>query len=557
MLLYNSTHAGPVYQSEREDVAGNAIFAPQPTPVKPAATQELRQSRARLARAYLNRIPSPHSTGGAKLVLNLFDAVVFNVELERSEVRSPQRFTWFGSIRGEPSSRVVLTVHDGIVAGNVFSPDHGLFRIGYAAPGVSRIEHVDEQREGQCNTTSITPAHKTAPTPTGSSAFPHEDCDHDDGSVIDVLVVYTANAATAAGGASALNAKIQLDVDTMADVLVNSGVIFPTVRVIHTASTAYDEDGTRSEHRARLTSPIDGVMDNAHTLRDDYGADIVTLYYDQQNSLCVGGDNDGEVCTDDGDCPDGTCDIQTGGGISWQLDAESHSEESIAFNVVKWSETYTFAHEVGHLLGCGHDRDNFQLGALYDYSWGWRLIGPDAVCYGGASDGWDCTQDSDCFSACLNGDNMGDDCSDDSDCPGLDGTCRSTCFEWRTMMCYRPGSIIPHFSNPLIQYQGVDTGVPEGDPQAADNAKTIINSKSIVANFRASHYWVDFNTPPFLPQFGCEPTPFDMLAEGINAAPIGGTVHIKAGFDADPVTLSKRMRYEAEGGFVYLGGDGP
>ena len=54
-----------------------------------------------------------------------------------------------------------------------------------------------------------------------------------------------------------------------------------------------------------------------------------------------------------------------------------------------------------------------------------------------------------------------------------------------TIMSYdRP--TVGYFSNPNLQYSGLPMGVPEGQPDSADNAKTINNTKSIVANFRDS-----------------------------------------------------------------------
>jgi hypothetical protein len=90
-------------------------------------------------------------------------------------------------------------------------------------------------------------------------------------------------------------------------------------------------------------------MDQVHDLRDNYGADFVSLFVD-----------DGAYC-----------------GMGW-----CSSDASSAFTVVRWdcaADSHSFAHEVGHNQGCAHDRENETPGcALYSYSYGWRFVGNDA-----------------------------------------------------------------------------------------------------------------------------------------------------------------------------------
>ena len=65
--------------------------------------------------------------------------------------------------------------------------------------------------------------------------------------------------------------------------------------------------------------------------------------------------------------------------------------------------------------------------------------------------------------------------------------------QWRTVMAYTPGGLIPHFSNPDVFFEGYPTGIKEGGgvcdpsngpPSEADNARTIRETSAIVANFR-------------------------------------------------------------------------
>jgi hypothetical protein len=55
---------------------------------------------------------------------------------------------------------------------------------------------------------------------------------------------------------------------------------------------------------------------------------------------------------------------------------------------------------------------------------------------------------------------------------------------YRTIMCYSPGQSIAYFSTPDILFQGVPTGLPAGDPQAADNARTIREMAAAIDLYR-------------------------------------------------------------------------
>jgi formylglycine-generating enzyme required for sulfatase activity len=108
-----------------------------------------------------------------------------------------------------------------------------------------------------------------------------------------------------------------------------------------------------------------------------------------------------------------------------------------AFAVCVWScvSNQTFAHEVGHNEGCCHapgDGGGCQNGGLFSYSLGHRFTGNNGT-------------------------------------------------QYRTIMAYEPGARIARFSSPLIQYLGTPTGLT-----TRDNARTIRQTKSTLANFRCS-----------------------------------------------------------------------
>jgi hypothetical protein len=62
-------------------------------------------------------------------------------------------------------------------------------------------------------------------------------------------------------------------------------------------------------------------------------------------------------------------------------------------------------------------------------------------------------------------------------------------------MAYSPGSRRSQFSNPDVLFVGTPTGVPEGQPNSADNARSINLAAFTIANFTGS---VDANAPVVL-----------------------------------------------------------
>jgi PKD repeat protein len=171
----------------------------------------------------------------------------------------------------------------------------------------------------------------------------------DDGSVIDVLVVYTSDALSAQGGLSNMLDLIDEAVAEANVSYANSG-IQQRLNLVHTAEVTFAESGDLSTDLARLKSSSDGYGDEAHTLRDAYCADVVVLIVDVGNAC----------------------------GIGYQLENLMSYNRYYAFCVVPDHcavAQHSFAHELGHLMGAQHDRAHSSREGVYDYSYGY--IAPD------------------------------------------------------------------------------------------------------------------------------------------------------------------------------------
>lgn len=143
------------------------------------------------------------------------------------------------------------------------------------------------------------------------------------GCKIRVLVLYTPKAQSAV---SNIKNTILTAVGLSNGSFVNSN-IQQSIELAYIGKTNYTESGYAADLN-RFKSKNDGVMDEVHSLRDLYSADVcVLLTYDED-----------------------LCGLAAGIGV----------EANNAFCIVSVDDdcatkNYSFIHEIGHLLGCRHD----------------------------------------------------------------------------------------------------------------------------------------------------------------------------------------------------------
>ncbi|MHC4089325.1 MAG: M12 family metallo-peptidase [Planctomycetota bacterium] len=376
----------------------------------PQASDEWRPGTTgeEVIRSWLIRVDLEELGGlaeGQGVVLDLFDDLSVRGLVERRRERGDDRFNLSGRIEGEVTRSFSLAVNGNALAGVVLLGEFGTYRIRFGPAGMHILQQIDSGGMLRCRSEEGGLRPSQARTG-GGSADLGEDCD--DGSVIDVLVVYTYAAQVAAGGVAAIEAEIDLMVEYNA-VSYEDSLVETVWNLVFVWQLDPEEDPTLWE----LTDPNDGVADGVHTLRDAYGADQVALIVDG------------------------------GGGVAnglWNLDPES---EALAFCVNgRDSAPLVLSHEIGHNMGCCHARGDgggcpAGGGLLFPYSNGHRFIGDSGT-------------------------------------------------QWHTVMAYPPGTPIQRFSNPDLLFDGQPTGVPEGDPESADNVQTINLSAYTVSNWRCN-----------------------------------------------------------------------
>lgn len=167
---------------------------------------------------------------------------------------------------------------------------------------------------------------------------------------IRVLVLYTPSAESSV---SNIKNTILTAVELTNESFTNSQINYQ-VELVYAGLTNYSENIDIQMDLSRFKNKYDGYMEEVHWLRNKYSADICVLLV-----------NTSVKC-----------------GISYEIGAL----ESSSFCVVSTYGTcatsnYSFAHEIGHLLGCRHDPDKDDLTFPFAYGHGyvnpaktWRTI---------------------------------------------------------------------------------------------------------------------------------------------------------------------------------------
>jgi hypothetical protein len=359
------------------------------------------------------------------ITLNLFDDTSFVAVLDRLVQRSEKRYTWFGHIQDQQNTNVILVINNGRITGQV-EINGQTYTIRATKDGGHQVIELGPQ-DFQIDEGGVTPDDAGADTSSYDAAVHTFAAAAETGAAagdtqIYILVVYTADAAEGASGDIA--DEIQLAMDVTNQTFVNSQIT-AQVNIVHSYQTDFVEDTDNcnklSTYLTNLKGANDGDMDDVHALRNQYNADVVSLW------------------VEDG------CTI---GGRGYIMSTVSGGFEDSAFHVVtrKWaSSNYVFTHELGHNMSARHDREvDNSNGNPFDYNHGYTDISNTFRTIMAYNDA--------CTSA-------------DTSCPRI--------AHWSN----------PDVNFTTTGGVTATTGIAEGDT-ASNNARAINNTKDTMASFR-------------------------------------------------------------------------
>ncbi len=399
--------------------------------------------------------------------LQLPDRSPVTVVHDRKWIAEKGQMSWVGHVKGEKMlSRIVLTLGKKVAFGHIRLADGTRYLV---RPENGRTMFVVDpyigSEPGSCILPSASTADIVSPSSADDSTAYTAGAESVSVTTIDLMIVYTD-----ALVASMDSAHPEDTLETWFAHLValsnqayEVSEVHQRLRLVHhqliedkimcggddgpTGFDCYDAalDALTPDRLKNSTTYVNTIYPEVMAARDDYGADLVSLIWPFDTDL------HGGIC-----------------GLAW-VNGSNGNGDNIAdyaekgYSIVgdgrdggSYCLETTLAHELGHNMGCMHDRETAAstlFTGAYSYSYGYRVDG-----------------------------------------------------DFHTIMSYRgPDAATAHFeyiSNPAVLCNGLPCGIDENDPLAANNSLSMNNTRQGVAGFRSTQIWGEASVSPTLYDYG-------------------------------------------------------
>ena len=327
--------AGPVRAASSPLFSDAVLSGTAVNQINAAADQTV--MRSRLVAINVATLPDPRVrpqlSREPSLSLQLFPDVFIVAVFDRFDPNAAG-VTWVGHVENVPGSSVTLVYGNRLVLGSIVMP-LGTFQI---RPAAEDVRVANRQAAGEVHV--IAQVDQAALRPEADPIVPvlapaaleaaRDTPMADSADVIDVMVLYTALAETAAGGAEGIINLINVGISETNTSYANSDVK-QRVRLVNTGPVPYTEVNSFSTNLSNLRDGVTG-LDTVESLRDRYRADLVMLLVHPSN---------GDFC-----------------GIAYVMATVSTAFARSGVSVTDTScvtPGFTMAHEWGHNMGAQHD----------------------------------------------------------------------------------------------------------------------------------------------------------------------------------------------------------
>ncbi|MFC7725756.1 reprolysin-like metallopeptidase [Nocardioides sp. GCM10028917] len=282
---------------------------------------------------------------GDRISLALFDGTTVTAAVDR-RTDAAGITSWSGGIVGEKGS-VTGVVVGGVTHINVASVEHGTYEVRSTPEGGYVVDEAGDPPGGDDVIVPERPGtagshdHGTQPRPrrdsadtAGAAGAPGPVASSDAPDTVDIAIVYPAQL-VAQMGQPAMEAQFALGIAQTNEAFASSGV-GTRVRLVGTRQVVGAQSSDLVTNLKALGTPGDGVFDEAHALREETHADLVSLWL--AGSVPAGA----------------SCGIAYLGGTDPQYDPQ-YAAWSVVYAAACATEFRAFAHEVGHNLSAHHD----------------------------------------------------------------------------------------------------------------------------------------------------------------------------------------------------------
>ncbi len=289
----------------------------------------------------LNNIVS--STSNAIGVdLNITNDISIRALGYKVEYQNERHWTWHGNLQGNVQNvgYTFITVNRGNLSGVIQTKENRfiLAPLGDYKGILHEVDFSIIDYENYCSVTN-----------SGSSLYDIQNSNFSSTRYLDklistvtyhALVCYTPAARAALGSTANMETFID-DRMTETNLIYSNSYCSPRIEVVCTYEVSGNATGNSLTNVQRLRNPSDGHWDNIHSIRTNYGADVVML-------ITQNGNDCGRVET-----------------------IPAYSSTAFATMLVNTGCKYSFAHEIGHLFGARHDRESDNTSTPYVYGHGY------------------------------------------------------------------------------------------------------------------------------------------------------------------------------------------